>query len=115
MDEIITFFGKYGLVLTLIALAGIIILGLMKYFKLFSNLDENQRHYLYIFISVGLSVIGTVIYLLAIGKFEWQYILSVAAAMWALNQTFYNIFKVTSINDIATKALDWIVTKFKKE
>ena len=115
MDEIITFFSNYGLVITLIALAGIIILGVLKYCNVFKNLDEDKRHYLYLIISVGLSIIGTIIYLLIIGQFEMKYILSVAAAMWALNQTFYNIFKITPIKDLAIKVLDWIVEKIKKK
>ena len=74
MNEIIAFFAKYGLILTLIAVVGVIILGIMKYCNLFKKLPEKSRHYVYLIISIGLSVIATIIYLLIVGQFE-NYIL----------------------------------------
>ena len=43
MNEIIAFFAKYGLILTLIAVVGVIILGIMKYCNLFKKLPEKSR------------------------------------------------------------------------
>lgn len=67
MNELLIFFQEYGLPITLIAILGIIILGIMKYANLFSKLDEKYRHWAYIGISVAISVVGTIIYLATVG------------------------------------------------
>lgn len=114
MNEIITFFAKYGLILTLIAVVGVIILGIMKYCNLFKKLPEKSRHYVYLIISIGLSVIATIIYLLIVGQFEITYFLAIAAAIYAINQTAYNFFKVTTLDKAFEKLLDLIKRLIKK-
>ncbi len=108
MEELVTFFQDHGLPITLIALAGIAILGVLKYCNLFKKLEEGRRHYVYLAISVGLSVTATVVYLLIVKQFTVAYVGVVACAIYALNQTFYNIFKITPVNDLACKLLDLI-------
>lgn len=108
MENLINFFTAYGLAITLIALAGIVILGILKYCNLFKKLEEKKRHYIYLTISVGLSLIGTAIYLFVVGQFEFNYFLLIASAIYALNQTFYNIFKITPINTLFRKILDFL-------
>ena len=108
MEELVAFFTKYGLWTTLIAIIGIAGLGVMKYCNLFKKIEEKKRHYIYLLISVGFSVIATAIYLAIIKSFEWDYFLAASAALYALNQTFYSIFKVTPVNRVATQVLDLI-------
>lgn len=108
MENLQLFFEKYGLAITLIAVAGIAILGVLKYCNLFKKIDEGKRHYIYLAISIGFSVAATVIYLLIVKQFDWKYLLLVASAIYALNQTFYNIFKVTPVNDLMRQVLDFI-------
>lgn len=108
MENLIAFFAEYGLAITLIAITGIVILGILKYCNLFKKLEERKRHYIYLTISVGLSLIGTAIYLLVVGQFEFNYFLLIASAIYALNQTFYNIFKITPINTLFRKILDFL-------
>lgn len=118
MDSLLTFFQNYGLAITLIAVSGIIILGFLKYCNAFKNLDEKVRHYVYMGISAGISIIGSIIYLAIVNQFTIAYISAVAGAIWALNQTFYAIFKVTPINELFVKILDfiknYIITSGKK-
>ena len=108
MDSLITFFQNYGLAITLIAIGGIIVLGFLKYCNAFKKLEEKPRHYVYLGISAGISIIGSIIYLAVVGQFTVTYISAVAGAIWALNQTFYAIFKVTPINELFAKLLDFI-------
>ena len=67
MDSIVvtleSLFCNYGVVIMCIALAGIVILGILKYCNVFKKLDEKYRHYAYLCISIALSVIGSIIYL----------------------------------------------------
>ena len=108
MENLLLFFQKYGLAITLIAIAGIAILGILKYCNLFKKIEEGKRHYIYLAISIGFSVAATIIYLLIIKRFDWTYMLIVASAIYALNQTIYNIFKVTPLNELIGKLLDFI-------
>lgn len=62
MENLAIFFENYGLAVTLIALVGIAILGILKYCELFKNVDVGKRHYIYLAISIGFSVAATAIY-----------------------------------------------------
>ena len=108
MDELVVFLTNYGWQLALIALAGIIILGVLKYCNVFSKFDEKIRHVFYLLISVGISVIGAIIYLACMKSLTVEYAFAVAAAILALNQTFYAIYDTTTLKDLVTKLLDWI-------
>ena len=78
MDTLIKFFSSYGLILTVIAVVGIVILGILKYCNLFKKVEESKRHYIYLFISVGFSIIATVIYLAIVKQLNINYVLTVA-------------------------------------
>lgn len=114
MESLTNFFTEYGWVITLIAVAGIAILGILKYCNVFKKIDEDKRHYLYILISVLFSVVVTGIYLACIGQFSPNYMIAITVAVYALNQTFYNIFKVTPVNDLFVTILDFIKGLFIK-
>lgn len=118
MNELITFFANYGLAITIIAIIGIAILGALKYCNLFKSLEEKNRHYIYLAISVGISLLASIIYLLIIKQFQWDNFIVIAGAIYTLNQTFYNIFKTTSLNALGIMILDFIkkiITKNNKD
>ena len=108
MDELVVFLQNYGWQLALIALAGIIILGVLKYCNVFSKFDEKIRHVFYLLISVGISIIGSIIYLACAGSLTVEFAFAVAAAILALNQTFYAIYSTTTLKDLVAKLIDWI-------
>lgn len=108
MDELLVFFQQYGLWLTVIAVLGIVILGVLKYCKVFSKLEEKVRHILYLVISVGLSIIGSVIYLACVHQLDISYIAILATAIFALNQAAYTIYDTTTLKELVAKLLNWI-------
>ena len=108
MEELLTFLQNYGWQLALIALAGIIILGVLKYCNVFKKFDEKIRHILYLVVSVGISIIGAVIYLACMHQLTVEFAFVVAGAILALNQTFYTIYSNLSLKELFTKLLDWI-------
>ena len=108
MEEFLTFFSTYGWQLALIALAGIIILGILKYCNVFKKFDKKIRHVLYMVISVGISIIGAIIYLACVHQLTVEYVFVIAGAILALNQTFYAIYDTTTLKYLFTKLLDWI-------
>ncbi len=80
-----------------------------------AKVEEKNRHYIYLAISVGISLIASAVYLLITKQFVWDYFLIIAGAIYVLNQTFYNIFKTTSLNALGTKILDFIKAWFVKK
>lgn len=108
MDELIVFLQSYGWQLALIALAGIIILGVLKYCNVFSKFDEKIRHVFYLLISVGISIIGSIIYLACVGSLTVEFVFAVSAAILALNQTFYTIYSNLGLKELFLKLIDWI-------
>lgn len=114
MDSILNFLSQYGVALCLIAILGIVVLGVLKYSNAFKKLDEEKRHYAYIGVALAISLLGSGIYLACIKSFEWNYFFALAGAIYALDQTFYNLFKVTSLNELGKKLLDVLVVLIKK-
>lgn len=108
MEELLNFLRLYGWQLALIALAGIIILGVLKYCNVFSKFEEKIRHVFYLLISVGISIIGSIIYLACVGSLTVEFAFAVAAAILALNQTFYTIYSNLSLKELFLKLIDWI-------
>lgn len=108
MEELVVFLQSYGWQLALIALAGIVILGVLKYCNVFSKFDEKIRHVFYLLISVGISIIGSIIYLACVGSLTVEFAFAVAAAILALNQTFYAIYSTTTLKDLVAKLIDWV-------
>lgn len=112
-QQFTTFIAVYGWQLALIALAGIIILGILKYANVFSKIDKENRQPIYLAISVGFSVVASAIYLAVIKQFEITYFCAVAAAILALNQTMYSIYENTKLRDLLHKIFVAINTKIK--
>ena len=108
MDELLVFLQTYGPWVALIALVGIVILGVLKYCNVFNKFEEKIRHVLYLIISVGISIIGSVIYLACVHQVDVTYIFTVAAAILALNQTFYTIYSNLSLKELFLKLIDWV-------
>ena len=112
-QQFTTFIAVYGWQLALIALAGIIILGVLKYANVFSKIDKENRQPIYLAISVGFSVVASAIYLAVIKQFEITYFCAVAAAILALNQTMYSIYENTKLRDLLHKIFGAIDAKIK--
>lgn len=113
MDELIIFLGSYGWQLALIALLGVIILGILKYANAFDKVEKDKRKPIYFAISVGFSLVATIIYLIVIKQFSIEYVVTVTTAIYALNQTFYAIYETTTLKDLICKLLDIIKEKIK--
>lgn len=113
MDELMVFLQTYGWQLALIALAGVILLGILKYCKVFEKFDEKVRHALYLIVSVGISIVGAVIYLACVHQLDIVYIATMAGAIFALNQAFYTIYDTTTLKALLKKLWDKIVELIK--
>lgn len=112
MDNIVatleSLFCNYGVAIMCIALAGIIILGILKYCNVFKKLDEKYRHYAYLGISIALSIIGSVIYLACVHQLTFSIVCSLATLIFGLNQAAYAIYANTPIKELFVKVLDAI-------
>lgn len=105
MDAILEFYAHNGLMLTIFAIVGIVILGIMKYTNMFVKLEEEIRHALYVLITVAISVIIAGIYLYCKDEFAFDTLMLFATNVFTLNQTFYNIFKASTLQELLKKVL----------
>ena len=115
MEQIVAFYIQYGWQLALIALLGIIILGVLKYANVFKKVEKEKRKPIYFAISVGFSILATMVYLLIVKQFSFDYILAVSTAIYTLNQGMYAIYETTTLRDLVHKVFAWIIAKLKKK
>lgn len=115
MQDILIFFQQHGLWLTLIAIAGIILLGVLKYCNVFKKFEEKIRHILYLVTSVGISIVGSIIYLACVHQIDIVYIATLTGAIFALNQAFYTLYDTSTLKDLLRKLVDWIKGKINKK
>lgn len=112
MDNIVAtlenLFCNYGVAIMCIALAGIVILGILKYCNVFKKLDEKYRHYAYLGISIALSIIGSIVYLACVHQLTFSIVCSLATLIFGLNQAAYAIYANTPIKELFIKVLDAI-------
>nr|DAG04022.1 MAG TPA: hypothetical protein [Myoviridae sp. ctbEa13] len=114
MNELVEFFTVNGLHLTLIAILGIVILGALKYTCILKKLPEKYRHLIYLTISLGFSFIASAIYMKVHDNFDVKAYVALCGMIYALNQTFYNIFKITSLNKLVQNIADFIIDNVEK-
>jgi uncharacterized membrane-anchored protein len=96
-DMIYQFAQTYGITLLLIALSGILFLGILKFFKVFDKIEKSKRKYIYAVISALFSIIAIVIYLLIIKSFTWEKMAILGPAIYALNQCAYTLYETIGI------------------
>lgn len=114
METFINFFTTYGLWLTGIALFGVALLGALKYLGAFKKLDEKTRHYIYLGIVTVYCAAATAIYLAVAGKFSLPYYIAALAAMFAINQTAYNVFDTLTINEFISEYFGKFIELLKR-
>ena len=116
MELLLQFFTSYGLAIGLIALAGVVVLGILKYCNVFEKIaNDSTRHIIYCVCSVGLTLIGIIIYLLCTSAWDWTFFITLVPVIWALNQAMYNLFKVTKLNDLAIMCLNLLKSILSKK
>ena len=115
MEELIIFYNTYGWQLALIALLGIIILGVLKYTNAFKKIEKPKRKPVYLAITVGFSLIATCVFLAATNQFNVEYLVAVTTAIYGLNQIFYTIYENTKLRDLMVLILEIIKQQIQKK
>lgn len=115
IEQIALFALLNGWQLAVIAVLGIVLLGILKYAKVFNKVVKENRKMLYLAVSVGASLLGAAVYLLIIGQFDISYLLAITTAIYALNQAMYSIYENTKLRDLLEKLLKILKEKFKKK
>lgn len=104
MEEmILQFIRTYGWQLAVIACSGIVVLGVLKFFKVFNKIDKSKRKYLYAGISSALSILASGIYLWATGGFNWGGFGVIAGAIYTLNQAIYALYETIGLRALLKK------------
>lgn len=112
MEALQLFLATHGFPLTAIAFVGILILGVLKYTNMFNGFSKPKQKAIYLLISVGFSLIGSVIYMLYI-KQPMSALAALFSSIYALNQTMYAVYSNTSLKALVNKGIDFIINKIK--
>lgn len=100
MEILYTIFQTNGWAVAFIVVFGLIVLGFLKYSGAFKKKSEASRHRAYIAISVGLSLIGSLIYMVACDCFEPLAFGALVVSVWSLNQAVYNLYAATPLKGL---------------
>jgi len=115
MEQLAMFYAQYGWQLTIIALLGIILLGVLKYANVFNNIAKENRKPVYLAISLGFSIIASIVYLLIVDRFSVEYMLTVTPALFALNQGMYAVYENTKLRDLLKKVFEKLMEELNKK
>ncbi len=115
MEEMIyLFIEKYGWNLTLIALSGILILGIVKLCHLFDKIEKGKRKYVFTGIMSIFSIVSAAAYLLVIQKFEVVRFVLMSLGIFGINQTIYAIYENCGMRALLRKVGNVIKNAFTK-
>lgn len=121
---IINFFSAYGWQMTVLAVSGIFLLGVLKSFKAFDwiriyavdgeekilQVDKTKqvKKIVYTFISAGLSVAACCVYLAIINtELTATLILTVSGTVWSLNTIAYMLYENLGVRAVWKAFLNW--------
>lgn len=110
MEEMLfQFLAVYGWQITLIACSGVIIIGLLKAFKVFDKIEKEKRKYIYAVISTTFSIVASAIYLYIVRKFDPSVFGLIAAGIYGINQTIYSIYETFGFKQLVKKICDFFI------
>ena len=113
-EQIVGFALLNGWQLALMAILGIVLLGVLKYANVFKNIEQKNRKMVYLAISIGFSLTSATIYLLIVKQFDIKFLIGISGTIYALNQAMYSIYENTKLRDLLVKLLEILKAKFKK-
>lgn len=116
MEEmVLQFITVHGWKLTLLACSGILLLGILKTFKVFDKIDESKRKYIYGAISTLFSVIATCIYLVITKSFTWSGFGLISLATYFLNQSVYSVYETYGLRALVRRIISLVISLFTKK
>lgn len=104
-ETILGFFKNYGLNLTLLALSGIALLGLLKWFGCFKKVSSKAKKYVYFGVSAGISIMACTIYILLFSQFEIISYLLLCGAVMIFTLATYGIYENTGLRSAWKKLI----------
>ena len=103
MDTMLFEFARlYGTKLLLIALSGIFLLGVLKFFKVFDRIDKSKRKFVYAGISAGFSIAASFGYL-AVTNSLTVTMVALCPAIYILNQSAYAAYETFGVRTLLHK------------
>lgn len=104
----------FGWKLCLLAVAGIVILGCLKWFGCFKKINDKYKKYVYFATSCAISIISCTIYILVMHKFVWYNYLLLCGSVIVLTQAVYGLYEMLIRPHWKKLVLDNIAKLFKK-
>lgn len=99
-----TFFLAYGWQLTLVAIGGIVLIGGLKFFRLFEKFEPSGKNKgIYSAISAGYSILTSGLYLHCVDKFSWSKFAVLAIALYFAIAAVYATYENNGIRAVVRK------------
>ena len=106
-EVVIKFVNAYGLPLTLLALSGNVVIGILRLLHVFDKVEKEKQKYLYFGISFCLSTVACISYLLITKQFNGAVLAVLIPVVFLLSQMGYSVYENVGIRGI----LRWIWDK----
>ena len=113
-DMIITFFKDYGWQLGLLALSGMVLLGLLKWIGCFKKLPTKAKKYVYYALSCFFSIVACTIYILLMHTFDWINWLILCGSVVLFTGGVYNAWENTHLRELWKKLVLNNIARFFK-
>lgn len=104
-DMVVKFFENYGLIMTLLATSGIILVGCLKAIGIFSKVKDTARKYVYFASACIISIIACTIYLFVQKAFDWADWGAICVCVIGYTMALYAIYENTGIRALLRKIL----------
>lgn len=104
-NTVINFFQHYGLIMTLLATSGIVFVGALKSFGLFSKINPKAKKYVYFICSCIASIISCTVYLYVKKSFVWSDWGMTIACVIGYTISIYGVYENTGIRAFLKKIL----------
>lgn len=115
MEEMIySFFLSHGWKLTLIALSGIALLGVLKACNVFRKVEKEKRKYIYAAVSTSISILASAVYLVATGTFAWSTFGLLSLGIFGVNQAAYAVYETYGVRALFRKIASLVIQLFTK-
>lgn len=88
---------KYDYKIIIMACAGIFLVGILKFFKVFEKISKTNRKYVYAALSATMSAAAATAYLLITKQFDIKSAAVYAVSVLILNQTLYAFYEIAGM------------------
>lgn len=114
-EVVIKFVNAYGLPLTLLALSGNVVIGILRLLHVFDKVEKEKQKYLYFGISFCLSTVACISYLLITKQFNGAVLAVLIPVVFLLSQMGYSVYENIGVRGVLRWIWDKIASRISQK